>query len=113
MENNSTLWKSILQKFEQFFYIDLKKDDFVSSFETKDKPAGGYCPITGMRKQFAQEVPMKDAVASFLNALTDEEKSIIRISTQKEEYVDAESHDTNKHYTEIKVKSIKPTKPLS
>ncbi len=102
--------ESIIQKFEKHFYIDYVSDEEIVASQAKEASAKGFCPITGMPKRFSSDVSVEDAINSFVNSLTDEEKSKIRITGDSGEYVDAEEHDAVKKWTEITVQFFKSTK---
>ena len=97
-ENKKYDWDSIINKFGEVYFIDIESDNKISSDQVK---AEEYKWQFDRYSKYASPLSWKEAEKKFKDSLTKDELDSIEISYKKDEYADAEEHDSEKYYTEI------------
>jgi hypothetical protein len=99
--NTDLLWKSITEKFGQVYFVESSSENELESDQVKAEERvwmfDRYSP-------YSSSLSWKDAEKLFKSKLTDEEKELISISYDSEEYADLEEHDTEKEHRTITVR---------
>jgi hypothetical protein len=98
---NNLLWKSISDKFDSIYFTDYSTDKKLIADQVKaDKTAYTW---DGTRSGFRETLSWEEAESAFKKLLTEDEKNLIEISYNSEEYADAEEHDAETEYKTITV----------
>jgi hypothetical protein len=106
--NINQIWKSIIDKFGEIYYVDVADDNELVSDQVKARGSNPYSSFEF--RNFSPILSWEDAENKFKKSLTEDELNSIKISYKKEEYADEEEHDVERIHKKIIVSNINKMK---